>query len=326
MSKSRELVSFFEDMLSRQEYLIPMVAASFQYPIHYYGMTSAALLEDLFVDASINFRNSHKRGVEISRPERDIAGEGANSKGIKGWDYQFQGEHFSHKVGKGINSIALLWDATVKLPENKRWSYESTMVYVLSHYKRGSANLILENGSKIQITSILSYRNKAVLKGQTVFISERLSQTQWKIHEIVILDSNAPSISEALPLDHIWGKMVGYWATGTANSFDIFISNKPLEISSEFLSAQQVQIDYEAHPGVYVFEKERLQNIEVTQNNRAVLLPPATVSELAKESAETGLFVFMPSWYMTYAENRPADLYLAQKQEFDQMNSASRKR
>ena len=66
MGKSRELVSFFEEMLSRQEYLIPMVAASFQYPIHYYGMTSAALLEDLFVDASINFRNNHRRDVEIS--------------------------------------------------------------------------------------------------------------------------------------------------------------------------------------------------------------------------------------------------------------------
>jgi len=75
-----------------------------------------------------------------------------------------------------------------------------------------------------------------------------------------------------------------------------------------------------------VFERERLQDIEVTQNNRAVLLPAPRVTELAKESAENGLFVFMPSWYMAYAENRPADLYLAQKQEFDQMNSASRKR
>lgn len=326
MSKSRELVSFFEDMLSRQEYLIPMVAASFQYPIHYYGMTSAALLEDLFVDASINFRNSHKRDVDISRPERDIAGEEANSKGVKGWDYQFQGEHFSHKVGKGINAIALLWDATVKLPENKRWSYESTMVYVLSHYKRTSANLILESGSKIQTSSILNYRNRPVSKGQAVFVSERLSRTQWKIHEIILLDTNAPSMSEGLPFELIWGKMVSYWAKGTANRFDIFISNKPLNIDSEFLSAENVHIDYEAHPGVYVFEKERLQNIEVTQNNRAVLLPSMTVGELAKESAETGLFVFMPSWYMTYAENRPADLYLAQKQEFDKLSSASRRR
>jgi hypothetical protein len=71
MGKSRELVSFFEEMLARQEYLIPMVAASFQYPIHYYGMTSAALLEDLFVDASINFRNSHRREAG-----RDLSAKG----------------------------------------------------------------------------------------------------------------------------------------------------------------------------------------------------------------------------------------------------------
>lgn len=325
MGKSRELVSFFEDMLSRQEYLIPMVAASFQYPIHYYGMTSAALLEDLFVDASINFRNSHKRDVQISRPERASEGEEANSKGVKGWDYQFQGEHFSHKVGKGIGAVALLWDATVKLPEDKRWTYESTMVYVLSHYKKLSANLISPEHPKLPVSSIFAYRKKVVKAGQAVFIGERLSRTSWRIHEVLEMES-ADDMASALPLDHIWGKMIGYWSKSTANKFDVFISTKPAEGKYNNLAGMQIEIDYEAHPGVYVFERERLQNIEVTQNNRAVLLPATTVGQLAKESAENGLFVFMPSWYMTYAENRPADLYLAQKQEFDQMNSASRRR
>lgn len=325
MGKSRELVSFFEDMLSRQEYLIPMVAASFQYPIHYYGMTSAALLEDLFVDAAINFRNSHKRDIQISRPERATDGEEASSKGIKGWDYQFEGEHFSHKVGKGIGPVALLWDATVKLPENKRWSYESTMVYVLSHYKKQSAYLVGVNNIKIAVSSIFVYRNKPVLQGQVVFIGERLSRTEWKIHEILEIES-AEDLPSALPLDDIWGKMIGYWSSATANKFDVFVSTKPLGGTCNDLAGQCVKIDYEAHPGVYIFERERLQDIEVTQNNRAVLLPAATVGMLTRESAETGLFVFMPSWYMTYAENRPADLYLAQRQEFDQLNSASRRR
>jgi hypothetical protein len=325
MGKSRELVSFFEEMLSRQEYLIPMVAASFQYPIHYYGMTSAALLEDLFVDASINFRNSHKREVQISRPERASDGEEANSKGIKGWDYQFQGEHFSHKVGKGINAVALLWDATVKLPDDKRWTYESTMVYVLSNYKKPIANIIGKEKSKITMTSIFNYRNKHVQEGQTVFVGERLSRTTWHIHEVIELEQ-AENMQAALPLDIIWEKMINYWSKSTANKFDVFVTTKPAKGKFKELVGQALEIDYEAHPGVYVFERERLQNIEVTQNNRAVLLPAHTVGQLAKESAETGLFVFMPSWYMTYAENRPADLYLAQKQEFDQMNSASRRR
>ena len=325
MDKSKELVSFFEEMLSRQEYLIPMVAASFQYPIHYYGMTSAALLEDLFVDASINFRNSHKREVQISRPERASEGEEANSKGVKGWDYQFQGEHFSHKVGKGIGAVALLWDATVKLPEDKRWTYESTMVYVLSNYKKSIATLKSTEHLKLPVTSIFNFRNKATVVGQKVLIAERLSSSTWHIHEVIDL-VQAENMQSALPLEHIWDKMIGYWSKSTANKFDLFISTKSAEGKLASLAGEQVEIDYEALPGIYVFRRERLKNIEVTQNNRAVLLPANTVSQLAKESAETGFFVFMPSWYMTYAENRPADLYLAQKQEFDQMNSASRRR
>jgi len=325
MGKSRELVSFFEDMLSRQEYLIPLVAASFQYPIHYYGMTSAALLEDLFVDASINFRNSHRRDVEISRPERDVAGEEASSKGVKGWDYQFQGEHFSHKVGKGISPIALLWDATVKLPDNKKWSYDSTMVFVLSNFKKSRANLLNNEGSKIQVSSIINFRNSPIKEGQLLLICERLNRSEWKILEITSLNASE-DISRAMPLENLWGKMISYWSGATANQFDIFTTVAPTLQNQVPDVGSVVTIDYEAHPGVYVFERERLQDIEVTQNNRVVLLPAPRVTELAKESAENGLFVFMPSWYMAYAENRPADLYLAQKQEFDQMNSASRKR
>ena len=325
MNRGKELVSFYEEMLSRSEYLIPLVAACFQYPIHYYGMTSAALLEDLFVDASINFRNSYKRDVQISRPERASEGEEANSKGIKGWDYQFQGEHFSHKVGKGIGPVALLWDATVKLPENKLWTYENTMVYVLSHYKKQQANLISTVNPRLQISSIFAYRNKAIKKGQSVFIAERISSTTWKIHEVIEMKS-AKDMLSALPLDNIWGTMINYWNKSTANKFDVFISTKSTEGRYSNLAGSQVEIEYEAHPGIYVFERDRLRNIEVTQNNRAVLLPANTVGLLAKESADAGMFVFMPSWYMTYAENRPADLYLAQKQEFDQMNSAARRR
>ena len=325
MGKSRELVSFFEDMLSRQEYLIPLVAASFQYPIHYYGMTSAALLEDLFVDASINFRNSYRRDIEISRPERDVAGEEASSKGVKGWDYQFQGEHFSHKVGKGISPIALLWDATVKLPENRKWSYDSTMVFVLSNFKKSRANLLNQDDKKVQITSIVNFRNSLIKDGQLLLISERINRREWKILEVIEL-SESSDISHSMPLDILWGKMINYWSGSTANQFDIFITFASTPRRQIPEDGSLVTIDFEAHPGVYVFERESLQDIEVTQNNRAVLLPSPKVTELAKESAESGLFVFMPSWYMAYAENRPADLYLAQKQEFDQMNSASRKR
>lgn len=257
MGKSRELVSFFEDMLSRQEYLIPMVAASFQYPIHYYGMTSAALLEDLFVDASINFRNSHRRDVQISRPERNVAGEDASSKGVKGWDYQFEGEHFSHKVGKGINAIALLWDATVKLPDDNKWSYDSTMVYVLSNFKKSKAMVTDSHETKFLATSIVNFRNAPVADGQILLISKRIDRKQWKILEVIQL-SAGKNLEDSMPLDSIWGKMISYWSTSSANEFDIFISSLPVPASSYPEVGSEVQIDFEAHPGVYVFEREFL--------------------------------------------------------------------
>jgi len=321
MEKSKELVGFFDEMLSRPEYLIPLIAASFQYPIHYYGMTSASLLEDLFVDAAINFRNSYKRDIQISRPERAYEGEEANSKGVKGWDYQFQGENFSHKVGKGIGAVALLWDATVKLPDNNRWTYESTMVYVLSNYKKPSANIISSEHTNLPITSIFTYRNKFVQQGQLVFIAERLSTKIWFVHEVIEMKPS-DTIQSALPIDQVWDKMISYWSKSTANKFDIFISTKSGEGKYNNLTDKKIEIDYQVHPGIYVLERQKLKNIEVTQNNRAVLLPANTVKLLAQESAESGMFVFMPSWYMAYAENRPADLYLAQKREFEQMNSA----
>jgi len=325
MSKSKELVSFFDDMLSRQEYLIPLVAASFQYPIHYYGMTSAALLEDLFVDAAINFRNSYRREVTISRPERETEGEEASSKGVKGWDYQFEGEHFSHKVGKGINAIALLWDATVKLPEDKKWNYESTMVYVLSSYRKATGSLSVNGKLLTTVAPAGNFRNKAIKEGQIALVAERLSPSEWRILDSVLL-TDSPDIQKALPLDQTWEKMISFWSKGQANRFDLLISTKPYAADSNTLRGSKVEIGFEAHPGVYVFEREQLQGIEVTQNNRAVLLPATTVGRLAKEASESGMFVFMPSWYMAYAENRPADLYLAQKQEFEFLNSASRRR
>lgn len=326
MEKSGELVSFFEKMLARQEFLIPLVAASFQYPIHYYGMTSAALLEDLFVDAAINFKNNYHPEINISRPDRKIGDEVGNSKGVRGWDYQFQGEHFSHKVGKSISDIALLWDATVKLPDDKRWSYDSTMVFVLSHYKKSKADLIYGENNRVQITSLLSHRNKTLNTSQKIILAERLKPTSWKVIEIFPVLGTDLSVQQVLPLDAIWAKMVGLWSKTSANNYDLFVTTSTVEKELGTLVGTEVRVDFEVDPGVYVFQKDKLKDIQVKQNNRAVLLPSAKVAELAKESALEGSFVFLPSWYMAYAENRPADLYLAQKQEFEHLNSASRRR
>ena len=79
-------------MFSKREYLIPIIAAQYQFPNHYYGLTSAALLEDLFVDAAINFKNQHHHGLQLERPERlNDEKQKTDAKGEKGWDYKYEG-------------------------------------------------------------------------------------------------------------------------------------------------------------------------------------------------------------------------------------------
>ena len=325
METEKKLISFFEEMFARQEYLIPLVAASFQYPMHYYGMTSAALLEDIFVDAAINFRNSHKRDIQMSRPEKEIDGEEVNSKGIKGWDYKFEGEHFSHKVGKGISAIALLWDATVEIPADKKWNYENTMVYVLSNYKRSSATIIMKGAKQGSVQPASAYRNREISNGLHAILVERKTSRNWLVHKTFEL-KESQNLTEALSLDRIWDEMTALWSKSSANKFDLFIASESLAMDAGNLAGKVIEFDFIHLPGIYLFRRELLQEIEVSKNNRAILLPASTVAKLAREAMDSQMFVFTPIWYMAYAENRPADLYLAQKKEFEMLNSASRRR
>jgi hypothetical protein len=326
MTKSKELVNFFESMLSRQEFLIPIVAASYQYPNHYYGMTSAALLEDLFVDASSNYRNMYRPDIDFSRPSEEIQNDLGNSKGEKGWDYRFQGEHFSHKVGQKVQDIALIWDATIQLPPNGKMSYESSMVFVLSNYRAKKCTLIGSSGVSLEVTAAKWFREEPLVKDQVIIIAERLSTKEWKMIELIKLTSASFTISQALDFQTLWSKIIGYWKDGDANSVDIFITTKPVAGDLPIRVGESVDMSWETQPGVYIFDKENLQDIEVKKNNRGVLLPTKRTLELCKEAANQNLFVFMPTWYVSYAVDRPADLYLAQKQEFDQLSSPHRNR
>ena len=65
------IIDFFNGMLGKKEFFIPLSAAQYQFPHHYYGLTSAALLEDLFVDAAINYQKTDRRDVRIERPEQE---------------------------------------------------------------------------------------------------------------------------------------------------------------------------------------------------------------------------------------------------------------
>lgn len=329
MKRPNNIIDFFSQMLAKREYLIPLTAAQYQFPNHYYGLTSAALLEDLFVDAAINFRNQEHPDLQMERPERTTDENlTTDAKGEKGWDYKYEGQNYSHKVGAKIQSIALLWDATYVLPSDGTYSYPSPMIMVLSNYKNKNANLILENEKKIQITSISNYRNKKIDSEQLILIAKRIRNNSWNLLEIVEVIDDASQIIEVLSLESVWKKMTKYWsANNAANDIEIFVTKKSKHsgILKSICDKQvEVEIDFIALPGVYLFPKESLQKVKVVKNNRAILLPHTKVLEMVKTAFASDNFTYLPNWYSCYATSRSVDLYLVQKTEYDRLNSAAR--
>ena len=329
MDEPKNIIDFFSQMLAKREYLIPLIAAQYQFPNHYYGLTSAALLEDLFVDAAINFKNQEHPDLQMERPERTTEENlTTDAKGEKGWDYKYEGQNYSHKVGAKIQSIALLWDATYELPEDETYSYPSPMIMVLSNYKNKNADLIFESDKKIQITPISNYRNKQVNSGQFIVIAKRMKGKSWKLLEAIEIFSDATKVSETLSLEILWKKMTKYWSDDkAANNIEIFVTKKSnnSELLEKFCEEQaEVEIDFVALPGVYLFPKESLQKVKVIKNNRAILLPTSKVQEFIESAFESNNFTYLPNWYSCYATSRSVDLYLVQRTEYDSLNSAAR--
>ena len=328
MEKPKNIVDFFAHMLSKREYLIPLVAAQYQFPNHYYGLTSAALLEDLFVDAAINFKNQDYPDLQMERPERTTDKNlTTDAKGEKGWDYKYEGQNYSHKVGAKIQSIALLWDATFVLPADQTYSYPSPIVMVLSNYKNKNANLLL-GSKKIQLTSISNYRNKAIQSGQSIIVARRVSGNNWQLLEVIEIENDIKNVIQVLSLDDAWKMMTKYWSRNiSANDLEIFVTKKSKylqEIKSFSEEQTKVEIDFIALPGVYLFPKESLQKVRVVKNNRAILLPTEKVLQFAKSAFDANNFTYLPNWYSCYATNRSVDLYLVQRAEYDRLNSAAR--
>jgi hypothetical protein len=327
MDKPESIIDFFGQMLSKREYFIPLIAAQYQFPNHYYGLTSAALLEDLFVDAAINFKNQEHHGLQLERPERtNDENLTTDAKGEKGWDYKYDGQNYSHKVGSKVQSIALLWDATYELPEDSTYSYPSPIVMVLSNYKNKNATLTLKTGEAFQITPLSQFRSKPFIQGQQILIVSRTFENTWKLLEVINLGGGESELNETLKLQTIWQKMLEHWANDqAANSIEIFVtkSTKKKEIPVD-LTSRDVTIDFKALPGVYLFPKESLQKVKVTKNNRAILLPTEKVQELMDISCQKGNFTYLPNWFTYFATNRSVDLYLVQRAEYDRLNSAAR--
>lgn len=311
------VIAAIAGMLARPDFLIPIVAAERQFREHYYGLNSAALLEDLFFDALGNHLRQTEPDAVLRRPPT----------GQKGWDYTFNGLNVSHKVSHKLDAIAAIWDAT-KIGVTQ-WSFDDPIVYVLSGNSPATSVLVEVDGQLPLACRAVSDLGKPFLAdGRALLVVEW--PTGSRVPRVLDLVETVAGqqTSNVLPFSRVWRHVAEHVrGGGAANEIDVLVTNSrpgPITLeairSSGLPASADVSVPYRG--GVYLLPRALLQNLAVTSNNRAVLIPKPTIQRLLTQSRELGLSTPLPLWYTVYAQERPPDMYSAQRAEYDSRFSA----
>lgn len=308
-------------MLAHEDYQFPFAAAQLQYRSHYYGLSSAALLEDVYFDAFSHFLQKHE-GVTLGRPPR----------GQKGWDYEYKGLEVSHKIQQKVSLLAILWDATVE--GFGAWTGQQTLVLGLG----SPLNLkhILPSGRTGQATAVCAPSHQKRSKGITevdpghsvVKKGKSLLLVKWpagttKANILYRVDADeSQKLVDIAPFSEVWGHVRQYLKGETPRANDL----EMVTVTTNNLPRDAADIDLEAElrAGIYVVGTDHQKDIPTASNNRAVTVPTAQVKAILKKVAEEENTVIpSPAWFGFYTRNRPPDLFLAQLDEFQEFFSAA---
>jgi len=301
----RAFIEALSSMYSRPEYHYPIVMAQFQYRARYYGLSGAAMLEDLFFDALNHYVHTHLTAAILERPPR----------GERGYDYSFDGVPISHKVSKsGPLEIAALWDATKT--HVTTWNFPTSICFTTGGYASSSFKAAVTNGGDVRCTPL-----------QKIGI-DRNPLTAALVHwpaagYLRILDIwTSPSLMTESPRDVLawntaWGAASSANSRGLpANELEIVGLSGP-HVRDLSPGSVLVPSDGVFRPGVYLLAKDWLQGVPVKANNRALLLKRDAVKTMMVRSQSEGLHIPLSDWFSVYVSNTPPDLYLAQKSEYD---------
>lgn len=321
VSEQPEAESRFVDavrgMLARPDYLIPLAAAERQFRDHYYGLNSAALLEDLFFDALGNFLRQTHPVTKWTRPQT----------GQKGWDYSFDGLQISHKVSQDLGDVAALWDATKQGVTH--WSFDEPIVYVLGKNAPSTGVTVeLDFSTRVQCRAVADLGPPYELRGRSLMVvCWPADGTNPRLLEILASESGQRAV-DVLSFSRIWQYVASHVAGGgAANDIDVLVTHKPLprmlvDLVASRDDPEHVGISAKLRGGVYLLRRDLLQDLPVKTNNRAILIPKDTVRTLLGEAVLKGLFAPLPLWYWVYAQGRPPDMYSAQRGEYEARFSA----
>lgn len=290
-------------MLADPAFCFPIAAAQVQYRERYYGMSAAGLLEDLFFDALVYFTRQNAPDLVPVRPPR----------GEQGYDYEIGGVRISHKVGQRASPIAVLWDATRRI---ERWSATSPIVYH-SFDAKGRQRLLSVVSGECRVATIVS-------PAQRVVGDMAAAVVRWESNGAVeVLDvidvSGLEGLAESQSFWRAWSMVHGI--VNPANHVEMLLVKRKDVARLGIVAGSTGALATEARSGIYLLDPDLLQDVELVANNRAQLIPAASVDAAMKAAAATGRFVALPTWFSLFARSQPPSLYLAQKAQFDAMFS-----
>ena len=304
-------------MLRLDDYALPLAAAQSQFRERFYGMNAAALREDIHVDALQNFTRKHSPHVVVDRAPR----------GEKSFDYVVAGTAISHKVGLDVTDIAVLWDATRHIAS---WSAPHPIVYHLTDraMRKRRVNVRIE-GADISLDAHVRALHEALPAENAKKAERRLAIVHWpadespaRVLEIRDVPCGARTIADVIQFREAWAVVADAMAAGhaPANELDLLLlrSTKREELQGIKVGAM-ISIDGGLRSGLYGVAAEWMQDVELTRNNRAQLMPRHSVAGFLMKASAAGSFAPLPTWIAPYAAARPPSLYLGQAQSFQQL-------
>lgn len=285
-------------MLADPDWLMPLIAAQVQYRGVYYGLTAAALLEDVWTDTLANWLLRHRPEVSLEKDARGASAEVG--------DYELGGMPISFKTGKGPTATAVHWDATVESVST--WSSPTTLTYLSAEYGSRTGRWATETSSKPARVAWPS-RGRATAS-QVVALASQMPENPdaWRVAQVWPGWPN---------FDAAWTQVARLQTEGIpASSIEMFW------LPSTVCPGDQGVMHFAAWPGLYLLPKSLLVDIPVSRNNRGTLITKANIAQLLNaargaKSAST-LFTRTPLWYSLYAPPRPPDLYLALRGSWDE--------
>lgn len=321
------LVGAVNRMLGRAEYLLPLVGAQRQYRAVHYGLTAAALLEDVFTDA-VSF---YVRQFEPHHSfERSARGEAEV-------DYVWDQQSISHKSGLGPTPVSVLWDATV---ENKGgWTSRFPMAYLSTGYHPLHGVGVLADGTSLELTSMFRDNGWPPIRmrkdGTPGGRGHQALLLRWPTNgaaEILLsreIAADHQDVSDVFSFDEIWEVLTRETFAGVpANEIELLRTKRRPTVREalQLKVGDSIDIDFSLRSGFYLIPLNAMREIPLARNNRGQLLAKDTVVSLLRASVTDQLFAPMPLWFAHHAPERPPDTFLPLRAELDSRFSSTSRR